>query len=238
MSKFTDDDIAMAVGYSHNYATARPDISLTTKEHVLGLCERLQSLLDERRAAWPNPPAQAAQVAASRLGAPAWPGQMEGEAPPEGWEYRSGYVTPTAEPVAQGEAVATVTLGSRPDCLGSRMSFTSLTDAGKSLPAGKYDLYIAQPRAVSDGCVLMPRALTAENGAKAALMGEFKVGARCRCTNCDGTGEDSEDHLCEQCEGSGDVDYTVYVDWTTIKAIYAAAVDLLAADQQPKESQG
>lgn len=54
--------------------------------------------------------------------------------------------------------------------------------------------------------ILMPRSLTAENGAKAALMGEFKI-------DIEIVYED-------------DSDETIVVDvpWTTIKAIYAAAV--------------
>ena len=54
--------------------------------------------------------------------------------------------------------------------------------------------------------ILMPRSLTAENGAKAALTGEFKISVEL-------VYEDGN-------EESIDVD----VPWTTIKAIYAAAV--------------
>ena len=54
--------------------------------------------------------------------------------------------------------------------------------------------------------ILMPRALTAENGAKAALMGEFKIDVEI-------TYEDGEEET-----------IVVDVPWTTIKAIYAAAV--------------
>lgn len=31
-----------AVAFSHNYATAKPDIGLTEKEHILGLCKVLE----------------------------------------------------------------------------------------------------------------------------------------------------------------------------------------------------
>ena len=54
--------------------------------------------------------------------------------------------------------------------------------------------------------ILMPRALTAENGAKAALMGEFKIDVEIAY-------EDGEEET-----------IVVDVPWTTIKAIYAAAV--------------
>lgn len=48
--KFDDDGIRLALDYSRNYATARPDISPTAKEHVMGLCDRLESLLSDRAA--------------------------------------------------------------------------------------------------------------------------------------------------------------------------------------------
>ncbi len=66
--------------------------------------------------------------------------------------------------------------------------------------------------------VMMPRELTAENGAKAALMGEFSIQFPIKCC-CDG-----EDGDCEVCGGSGEYTQTVNVPWTTIKEIYRAAV--------------
>lgn len=66
--------------------------------------------------------------------------------------------------------------------------------------------------------VMMPRELTAENGAKAALMGEFVIGFPVRC-GCDG----DEDN-CTVCGGTGEYMQPVNVPWTTIKEIYAAAV--------------
>ena len=65
--------------------------------------------------------------------------------------------------------------------------------------------------------VMMPRELTAENGAKAALMGEFVVRLPMRC-DC----EESED--CAVCGGTGEYMQPVNVPWVTIKAIYAEAV--------------
>ena len=74
--------------------------------------------------------------------------------------------------------------------------------------------------------ILMPRSLTAENGAKGALSGEFKEVIEnpyhCRC----GEGPDE----CEACFITEDNDISetisVVVSWTTIKEIYAAAVKL------------
>jgi len=48
--------------------------------------------------------------------------------------------------------------------------------------------------------VMMPRRLTAENGAKALLMGEFYIKLIDNCFACDGTGFDGE---CVNCDGSG-----------------------------------
>jgi len=55
-----------------------------------------------------NPPAQAAQVDDIRLGAPAWPGQMEGSAPPEGWVSIGSTIAPPAQPTALEDAVREV----------------------------------------------------------------------------------------------------------------------------------
>lgn len=65
---------------------------------------------------------------------------------------------------------------------------------------------------------LMPSELTAENGAKAALMGEFTEEASMSCTECFGDDE------CENCNGSGRIMVNTPVSWTTIKSIYAKAV--------------
>lgn len=39
-----------AVAYSHNFATAKPDIGTTEKEHILGLCKVLEQVGAERDA--------------------------------------------------------------------------------------------------------------------------------------------------------------------------------------------
>lgn len=66
--------------------------------------------------------------------------------------------------------------------------------------------------------VMMPRELTAENGAKAALIGEFSVSFPMGCC-CKGMIDD-----CEVCGGSGEYMQKINVPWTKIKKIYAAAV--------------
>ena len=75
------------------------------------------------------------------------------------------------------------------------------------------------------GYVAMPKALTAENGAKGLLIGEFSVEADLTCSACY-FGIPKDD--CEVC--GGEVEYRQFfpIDWTTIKAIYAKAVEHLA----------
>lgn len=78
--------------------------------------------------------------------------------------------------------------------------------------------------------IIMPRELTAENGAKALFMGEFSIETQNECIECDGLGhEDTEEMLeCEICEGRGIYLQKTPVDWSTIKEIYALAVKHLA----------
>ena len=66
--------------------------------------------------------------------------------------------------------------------------------------------------------VSVPARLTAENGAKAALMGEFKESIQTPCTECFGDDE------CENCDGSGRITTEYTVSWSTIKEIYAASI--------------
>jgi len=72
--------------------------------------------------------------------------------------------------------------------------------------------------------ILMPTALTAENGAKNIFNGEFKIDVKMTCSACYFDGPQSE---CEVCGGS--VEYTEKrtIEWTTIKEIYAMAVERL-----------
>lgn len=67
--------------------------------------------------------------------------------------------------------------------------------------------------------LLMPSELTAENGAKAALMGEFKEKYSISCPECFG------DDDCETCDGSGRIHVEVPVSWTTIKEIWAKGLE-------------
>lgn len=49
LARYCDAEIRLNIEYSHNYATARPDTPVMVKEHILGLCQRLESLLADRK---------------------------------------------------------------------------------------------------------------------------------------------------------------------------------------------
>lgn len=74
-----------------------------------------------------------------------------------------------------------------------------------------------------DGWVMVPMRLTAENGAKGLLSGEFSETTFINCPECFGDDE------CETCDGSGRIEITVPVTWTTIKEIWAKGIEHFAA---------
>ncbi|MGP6823551.1 hypothetical protein ACTZNP_28045, partial [Klebsiella pneumoniae] len=75
---------------------------------------------------------------------------------------------------------------------------------------------------IPDGYVMVPMRLTAENGAKAALLGEFNLEYSLTCHECFGEG-------CDDCRGEGTWTNTIPIDWTTIKEIWAKGVEHFAA---------
>ncbi|HHN8574260.1 TPA: hypothetical protein ACRR44_000735 [Klebsiella quasipneumoniae] len=83
---------------------------------------------------------------------------------------------------------------------------------------------------VPDGYVMVPMRLTAENGAKGALSGEFSETKFVNCPECFG------DEECETCDGSGKIEITVPVTWATIKEIWAKGVEHFTAT--PREVKG
>lgn len=84
---------------------------------------------------------------------------------------------------------------------------------------------------IPDGYVMVPMRLTAENGAKGALSGEFSETKFVNCPECFGDDE------CETCDGSGGIEITVPVTWTTIKEIWAKGVEHFAAAPQSPGSE-
>ena len=80
--------------------------------------------------------------------------------------------------------------------------------------------------AVPEGYCIMPRRLTAENGAKALLLGEFTLKVTMECSECCELEEPSEG--CEICDGEGEYGQKHTIPWDQIKFIYSEAVRGLA----------
>ncbi|MFJ2526256.1 hypothetical protein ACIOWB_24330 [Pseudomonas capeferrum] len=81
---------------------------------------------------------------------------------------------------------------------------------------------------IPDGYCLMPRRLTAENGAKALLLGEFKLEVIRECPECLELDEPAEG--CEICDGEGEYAQRHMIPWDKIKYIYSEAVKGLALE--------
>ncbi|EFH1313170.1 DUF550 domain-containing protein [Escherichia coli] len=83
---------------------------------------------------------------------------------------------------------------------------------------GEPRLHIKEPGnspVIPDGWVMVPKRLTAENGAKGVLSGEFSETTFISCQECFG----DDDY--ETCDCSGRIEIKVPVSWTTIKTIWA-----------------
>ncbi len=82
-----------------------------------------------------------------------------------------------------------------------------------------------------DGWVMVPKRLTAENGAKGALSGEFSETTFISCPECFG------DDDCDTCDGSGRIEIKVPVTWTTIKSIWDKGIAYFAAEPTQEVNQ-
>lgn len=85
---------------------------------------------------------------------------------------------------------------------------------------------------IPDEYCLMPRSLTAENGAKALLLGEFKLEVTQECPECRELDEPAEG--CEICDGEGEYGQRHVIPWDKLKFIYSVAVKGLALKSQGK----
>ena len=82
---------------------------------------------------------------------------------------------------------------------------------------------------MSKPTVIMPLALTAENGAKALMMGEFTETTTVACPYCrENDPEFDDENPCTGCLNSLEMEQEVPVSWDTIKSIYAKAVEHLS----------
>lgn len=138
-------------------------------------------------------------------------------------------------------------LGSSEDCLGDEEScdcplcyaeaeetdaetaFNVMLDALNKLRASTAQP-VSEPYKLPSGYALVPCKLTAENGAKSCMIGEFTEQTEISCPECFGDDE------CETCDGSGMIEVTVPVSWTTIKDIWVKGIEhfAAAADQEQK----
>ena len=84
---------------------------------------------------------------------------------------------------------------------------------------------------VPEGYCIMPRRLTAENGAKALLLGEFKLRVTKECPECCELEEPTEG--CSMCDGEGEYEQRHTIPWDQIKFIYSQAVAGLARINKP-----
>lgn len=87
---------------------------------------------------------------------------------------------------------------------------------------------VSQPYTLPAGYCVMPLKLTAANGAKGALSGEFHVTNRIVCQSCGGEG-------CEDCNEDGGWDAEIPIGWDTIKRIHEAAVEACALPAAPQQ---
>ncbi|EPL8210064.1 TPA: hypothetical protein NHT77_005274 [Raoultella ornithinolytica] len=104
--------------------------------------------------------------------------------------------------------------------MGHRLSFAEAMLLQRAI-----DVFVCQAGnspVIPDGYVMVPMRLTAENGAKAALLGEFNLEYSLTCHECFGEG-------CDDCSGEGTWTNTIPIDWTTIKEIWAKGVEHFAA---------
>lgn len=74
------------------------------------------------------------------------------------------------------------------------------------------------------GACLVPRAITAETGHKAGMMGDFTETIALDCVHCDAEG-------CEECQDTGQHLQHITVSWTTIKAIHQRIVEIAEGHQ-------
>lgn len=87
---------------------------------------------------------------------------------------------------------------------------------------------------VPDGYCIMPRQLTAENGAKALLLGEFKLLVTKECPECCELEEPTEG--CSICDGEGEYGQKHTIPWDQIKYIYSKAVSGLVVKTESAKS--
>ncbi|WP_370943112.1 hypothetical protein [Enterobacter hormaechei] len=116
------------------------------------------------------------------------------------------------------------------ECIASNPQMHSPTTSTIAMVALELNkrLETGNSQVVPDGYCIMPLKLTADNGAKGALCGEFHVQYRIVCQSCVGEG-------CEDCNHTGGWDAEIPVSWDTIKRIHEAAVEACTLPAAPQQ---
>jgi hypothetical protein len=86
---------------------------------------------------------------------------------------------------------------------------------------------LAEAQVIPEGYCIMPRVLSAENGAKSLLLGEFMTSQTHLCYECSVSGEEPDDE-CHICKGLGTYKQSSPVEWHLVKDIYLMAMKGLA----------
>lgn len=141
----------------------------------------------------------------------------------KGWNIKPLYTTPPAsvvpDAISTRQAIAKMENHEPCDSINVAYKYGWNACRAAMLQAGNSPV-------TPDGLALVPKRLTAENGAKGVLSGEFSETKFINCPECFGDDE------CETCDGSGRIEITVPVSWTNIKAIWAKGVEHFEAAPQ------
>jgi hypothetical protein len=116
----------------------------------------------------------------------------------------------------------------------AQMNNAELLDRVDRLERELAELRAKGSASLPDGWVAVPARLTAENGAKSALIGEFHIGHPVTCMACESGGYADRD-TCPECHGEGTVEDRVAVPWTMLKEIHGRVVDLFVRPTHPSD---
>jgi len=136
--------------------------------------------------------------------------------------FLAGYRETHAEPQPHPEPIAWM--------VGTAFWWTKEEAERDAAETGQPIVPVGPQVTIPDGYCLMPKQLTAENGAKALLLGEFQLEVTQECPECRELDEPVEG--CEICDGEGEYGQRHIIPWDMIKFIYSEAVKGLAL--QPK----
>lgn len=141
--------------------------------------------------------------------------------------YRHAQQPVVPEEITSASAPEVFEIAAEAELLGLRGTYASYAVGWNACRAAI--LQAGNSPVIPDGYVLVPMRLTAENGAKGALSGEFSETKFVNCPECFGDDE------CETCDGSGRIEIKVPVSWTTIKEIWIKSVEHFAATAQEND---